>query len=399
MYKPISLFIAVRYLWNTHLPKFKKIITILSILAITVSTASLIIIMSMINGSEENFKKNVLSFIPHLIITNKNQYIKKSEFPENILKLHNIEKISDFFSKEIIVQSEDDVAMAEIIGIDNTNFFNMKNYGIKNISDILKTGSYNIIIGEQLAKKLNVHIGDALELILLSNKKNFFSGQIFNQRMFKIISIFSTKSEVDYYQILMDKEDSLNFLNYSKNHVTGWRVWLKNPLSLNIKEIKKTTDKLVLLDWKIQKGELFKAMKIEQYIMLFLFFLILLVAILNIFIILTVYIIEKKNAIAILKTQGLLNWKIMLIFIMFGSGTAIIGNILGTIISIALIIQNDFLKFFIKIFFNETDIPIIIEPYQVFIINILSTLFTIFSTLYPSWNAVRLKPSKILSND
>ncbi|WP_284442993.1 lipoprotein-releasing ABC transporter permease subunit [Buchnera aphidicola] len=399
MYKPISLFIAVRYLWNTHLPKFKKIITILSILAITVSTASLIIIMSMINGSEENFKKNVLSFIPHLIITNKNQYIKKSEFPENILKLQNIEKISDFFSKEIIVQSEDDVAMAEIIGIDNTNFFNMKNYGIKNISDILKTGSYNIIIGEQLAKKLNVHIGDALKLILLSNKKNFFSGQIFNQHMFKIISIFSTKSEVDYYQILMDKEDSLNFLNYSKNHVTGWRVWLKNPLSLNIKEIKKTTDKLVLLDWKIQKGELFKAMKIEQYIMLFLFFLILLVAILNIFIILTVYIIEKKNAIAILKTQGLLNWKIMLIFIMFGSGTAIIGNILGTIISIALIIQNDFLKFFIKIFFNETDIPIIIEPYQVFIINILSTLFTIFSTLYPSWNAVRLKPSKILSND
>ncbi|WAI11498.1 MAG: lipoprotein-releasing ABC transporter permease subunit [Buchnera aphidicola (Macrosiphum albifrons)] len=399
MYKPISLFIAVRYLWNTHLPKFKKIITILSILAITVSTASLIIIMSIINGSEENFKKNVLSFIPHLIITNKNQYIKKSEFPENILKLHNIEKISDFISKEIIVQSENDAAMAEIIGIDNTDLFNVKNYGIKNVSDILKTGSYNIIIGEQLAKKLTVHIGDTLKLILLSNKKNYFSGQIFNQRMFKIISIFSTKSEVDYYQILMDKEDSLNFLNYSNNHVTGWRVWLKNPLSLNIKEIKKTTDKLVLLDWKIQKGEIFKAMKIEQYIMLFLFFLILLVAILNIFIILTVYIIEKKNAIAILKTQGLLNWKIMLIFIMFGSGTAIIGNILGTIISISLIIQNDFLKFCIKIFFNETDIPIIIEPYQVFIINILSTLFTIFSTLYPSWNAVRLKPSRILSND
>ncbi|QCI22742.1 lipoprotein-releasing ABC transporter permease subunit [Buchnera aphidicola] len=399
MYKPISLFIAIRYLWNTHLPKFKKIITILSIIAIAISTASFIIIMSMINGSEESFKKNVLSFIPHLIITNKNQYIKKSELPKNILKLHNIEKISDFISKEIIVQSENDIAMAEIIGMDNTNFFNMKNYGIKNILDVLKTGSYNIIIGEQLAKKLNVYIGDKLKLILLSNKKNFFSGQIFDQRIFKIISIFSTKSEVDYYQILMNKKDSLNFLNYSKNYVTGWRVWLKDPLSLNIKEIKKKIDKLVVLDWKIQKGELFKAIKIEQYIMLFLFFLILLVSILNIFITLTVHTIEKKNAIAILKTQGLLNWKIMLVFVMFGSGTAIIGNILGTIISVALIIQNDILKFLINIFFNETDIPIIIQPYQVFMINILSTLFTIFLTLYPSWNAVRLKPSRILSND
>lgn len=289
MYKPISLFIAIRYLWSTHLPIFKKIITILSIIGISISTASLIIIMSIINGSEENFKKNVLSFIPHLIITNKNQYVKKTMFPKNILKFNNVEKISDFISKEIIVQSKNNISIAEIIGIDNTNYYNTHNYNIKNILNTLKPKFYNIIIGKQLAKKLNVHIGDTVKLILLSNKK-----KIFNKHMFKIINIFSTKSEVDYYQILMNKEDSLNFLNYSKNYVTGWRIWLKNPLSLNINTIRQTIDDFILLDWKMQKGELFKAIKIEKYIMLFLFFLILLVSVLNIFIILTVYIIEKK---------------------------------------------------------------------------------------------------------
>ncbi|QCI17691.1 lipoprotein-releasing ABC transporter permease subunit [Buchnera aphidicola (Acyrthosiphon lactucae)] len=394
MYKPISLFIAIRYLWSTHLPIFKKIITILSIIGISISTASLIIIMSIINGSEENFKKNVLSFIPHLIITNKNQYVKKTMFPKNILKFNNVEKISDFISKEIIVQSKNNISIAEIIGIDNTNYYNTHNYNIKNILNTLKPKFYNIIIGKQLAKKLNVHIGDTVKLILLSNKK-----KIFNKHMFKIINIFSTKSEVDYYQILMNKEDSLNFLNYSKNYVTGWRIWLKNPLSLNINTIRQTIDDFILLDWKMQKGELFKAIKIEKYIMLFLFFLILLVSVLNIFIILTVYIIEKKNAIAILKTQGLMNWKIMLIFVIFGSSNAIIGNILGTIISIVLIVQNNFLKFFIDIFFDETNIPIIIIPSQVFLINIFSVLLAIFSTLYPSWNAVQLKPAKILSNE
>lgn len=89
----------------------------------------------------------------------------------------------------------------------------------------------------------------------------------------------------------------------------------------------------------------------------------------------------------------------MLIFVIFGSSNAIIGNILGTIISIVLIVQNNFLKFFIDIFFDETNIPIIIIPSQVFLINIFSVLLAIFSTLYPSWNAVQLKPAKILSNE
>ncbi|QIQ41882.1 MAG: lipoprotein-releasing ABC transporter permease subunit [Buchnera aphidicola (Microlophium carnosum)] len=399
MYKPISLFIAIRYLWNTHLPRFKKILTILSIIAISISTASLIIIISIINGSEENFKKNILSFVPHLIITNKYQYINKSELPKNILKLNNIERISDFISKEIIVQRKNNISMAEIIGIDSNDYCNMNNYSTKNVLDTLKPGYNNIIIGEQLAKKLNAYIGDKIKLILLSNTKNIFSGKIFNQRVFNIINIFSTQSEVDHYQILMNKEDSINFLRYSKNYITGWRAWLKNPFSLDINQIKQKTDKLVLLDWKIQKGELFKAIKIEEHIMWFLFFLILLVTMLNIFIIFTLYVIEKKNTIAILKTQGLQSWKIILIFVIFSLSTAIIGNILGTIISILLIKENHLLKFFIDIFFDETNVPIIIIPFQIFLINIVSILFTIFSTLYPSWNVIRLKPARILSNE
>ncbi|QCI21018.1 FtsX-like permease family protein [Buchnera aphidicola (Hyperomyzus lactucae)] len=399
MYQPISFFIGFRYLWNTHLPKFKKIITILSIIGISISTTTLIIIISIINGSEENFKKNILSFLPHLIITNHNKYINKIEFPKDILKLNNFEKFSDFISKEVVVKSKNEITMAEVIGVDITNYDNVINYNIKDILEKLKPGKNNIIIGRELAKKINVNIGDKIQLILLSNKINSFSGNIFNQRIFKIISTFSTQNEVDYYQILMNKKDCLNFLDFSKNYITGWRVWLKDPLLLDFDKIKNSSNQLVLLDWTLQKGELFKAVKIEKYIMLFLFFLILLISSLHIFITLTVYTIEKKNTIAILKTQGLLNWKIILIFVIIGSSTAIIGNILGTIISITLIIQNDFLKYLIHIFFKEIDISIVIVPFQIFFINMISILLTILSTLYPSWNIIRLKPAKILSNE
>ncbi|QCI19858.1 MAG: ABC transporter permease [Buchnera aphidicola (Brevicoryne brassicae)] len=398
MYKPVYLFIGLRYLWNSHLPKFKKFITLLSIIGIIISTASLIIVISVINGFEENFKKNILSFIPHLIITNKNKCINKSEFPKNIVNLYNFEKVSDFINQEVILRSKNDITIGEIIGIDNTNNENITNYNLKNVLNTLQPKQKNAILGIELAKKLHVHIGDKIKLILLPDKKFFFK-EIFNEKTFKIVDFFSTNNEIDYYQILINKEDSLEFLHFPKNFITGWRVWFKQPLSLNLDQIKKSLNNFVLLDWKSQKGEIFKAMTIEKYIILLLFILILIVAILNIFITLTVYTIEKKSSIAILQTQGLANWKIILIFIIIGSSTAIIGNILGTVISVLLIMQNDFLKFLIKIFFDEIDISIIIVPHQIFFINIISIFITSISTLYPAYNAIKLKPAKILSHE
>ncbi|WP_425619504.1 FtsX-like permease family protein [Buchnera aphidicola] len=399
MYTPIYLFIAIRYLWNMHLTNFKKIFMILSITSIMISTVAIIVTISMINGSEHDFKKNIMSFVPHLIITNNDQYVRISDFPKKILQINNVETVSNLISKEVIAQSKNNISMAEIIGIDATNNYNIKNYNQKNILKILKSGQYNIIIGAQLAKKLNVCIGDTINLILLSDKKNNFSGEIFNQHIFKIINIFSTNNEIDYYQIIMNKQDSLNFLDYSKNYISGWRIWLYDPLHLNLNTFKKITNQFILLDWKLQKGELFKAMKIEKYIMFFLFFLILIISILNIFINLTTYIAENQCVIAILQTQGLSNWKIMLTFIIFGSSNVIIGSTLGTIIAMALIIQSNFLKYCINYFVHESNISLILVPYQILLINIASILFAIFATLYPSWRAIQSKPAQVLNNE
>lgn len=149
----------------------------------------------------------------------------------------------------------------------------------------------------------------------------------------------------------------------------------------------------------MKKGELFKAMQIENYIMLFFFILILLVAGFNIVISLTIHVLDKKNNISVFQSQGLPRYKIMLIFIVLGSSISIIGNLFGTIISIILIFQKDFLNFLINIFFIDIKIPIKIIPIQIFIINITSIFLTILSTLYPIWYAIKSMPSRILSDE
>lgn len=397
MYKPIYIFIGFRYFWNSHLTNFKKIITILSIIGVSIGTASIIITMSLANGFQSEFKKNILSFIPHLIITNNSYYINESKFPKNILKLKNIQKVSGFISNKVLVQSKKNITIGEIITFKEENYNTFKTYNIKNYLYTLNSKEKNIILGKKLAEKLNVNINDSIKLIILpNNKKNFFKKKI-NAQLFKITGLFNTKNDIDSYQMLINTEIALNFLNYDKNYVTGWRVWLRDPFSFNINTFKIKENNLIFLDWKKQQGEFFKAIQIEKYIMFLFFILILLIVGINIVITLTVNIIEKQNIIAILQTQGLCRKKIMLIFVTLGASTTIIGNFLGTLISFILIFQGKIINFLINTLFSNVSVPIKIFPIQTLIVNIVFTLISILSTLYPIWSITKSTPSKILS--
>lgn len=399
MYKPIYLFIGLRYLWNSRLTSFKKIITVLSIIGISIGILSIIITLSLVNGFQNEFKKNILSFIPHLIITNKNYYINESEFPKDILKLQNIQKVSSFISSKVLIKNKKNIGIGEIVAFKENNYNFFRNYNIKNILYTLNSQENNIIIGRQLAKKLNINVNDLVKLIVFPNSKKNLLTKKFNEKIFKVTGFFSTNNEIDNYQILINTQIALNFLHYYNNYVTGWRIWLKDPFFFNINIFETKKNNLLFLDWQLKQGELFKAVQIERYITLLFFISILLVVGLNVVITLTVNMIEKKNIIAILQTQGLCRKKIMLIFITLGSSTTVIGNLLGTLISFVLILQKNFLNLLTNIFFNDISIPIEIFPFQIFLINIIFISISILSTLYPIWSITKSTPSKILSNE
>ncbi|ALD15244.1 permease [Buchnera aphidicola (Aphis glycines)] len=397
MYKPIYIFIGLRYFWNRHLTNFKKIITILSIIGISIGITSIIITMSLVYGFQNEFKKSVLSFIPHLIITNKSYYINKSEFPKNILKLKNVKRVSSFISDKVLIQSKENITTGEIITFDKKDYNIFKCYNIHNYLYTLNEKQNNIILGKKLAEKLHVNINDSIKLIILPKiKKNFFKKK-FNTRIFKITGLFNTNNDIDDYQIIINTKIAINFLNYYKNYITGWRVWLKDPFFLNINSFQIKKNNLIFLDWKTQQGELFKAIQIEKYIMFLFFVLILLIVGINIVITLTVNMIEKQNIIAILQTQGLCRKKIMLIFVTLGASTTIIGIFLGTLISFILIFQGKIINFLINTLFSDIDIPIKIFPFQILIVDITFAMISVASTLYPIWHITKSTPSKILS--
>ncbi|WP_422667216.1 FtsX-like permease family protein [Buchnera aphidicola] len=399
MYQPISFFIGLRYLWNIHLPKFKKVIIILSILSVSLSISSLIIVFSIINGFQDEFKKNILYFTPHMIITNKSKNINKFIFPKKILNNKEIIKFSNLITHEVIIRNNNSMTMAEILGVDLTNYTDICKYNIKHVLDKLKKGDNHIIIGKKLAEQLHLKLGDTITLMLLNSQDIKLKKSFFHEHKFKINDIFFSNNEIDYYQILINQDEAIKFLHYPQNHITGWRLWFKNPLSINKNKIIKLTHNFIVLDWKIQKKNLFQAINIEKYIMILFLILIILILSFNIMSNLMLYITEKKNDIAILKTQGLTNWKIMLIFIILGSTTTIIGIILGIIFSLYLIFQKKLLLCILNVFSNHNNIIMMIDTSQIILISNISILFTLFLTLYPAWTIIKLQPVKILHNN
>ncbi|CAL4321975.1 FtsX-like permease family protein [Buchnera aphidicola] len=396
MYQPISFFIGLRYLWNKHLPTFKKIITILSILCISISVSALIIMISMMNGFKEEFKKNILYFTPHIIVTNKDRHVNRFMFPKQLLNVKEIIKFSDFISDEVIIHTHNNIIIGAILGINATNYTDIYRYSIQDVLCKLKSGYNNVIIGKKLAEKLHVKLGDHIKLIVSPSKNIQFPKNFLKEHIFKINDIFCTNNEVDYYQILINQDDAANLLNYPRNHITGWRLWFKNPLSINRHEIKKFTQKFTLLDWKIQKNTLFQAIKIETYIITVLLCLIVLVVICNIVITIMLCVTEKQKSIAILKAHGLKNWKIILIFFILSSSITIIGVVLGIVTSICLIMQKNFLMSFLKVFSNHNEISIIIDLSQIFFITNAILFLTILLNILPSWTIIKLQPVKIL---
>ncbi|WP_343153987.1 FtsX-like permease family protein [Buchnera aphidicola (Aphis aurantii)] len=399
MYKPVYIFIGLRYLWNSRLTSFKKIITFLSIIGISIGVASIIITVALFNGFQNEFKKNILSFIPHIIITNRDYCINEKKFPKNILKSKNIQKISSFISSKVFIQNKENITIGEIISFKEKNYNVFKDYNVLNNLHMFKSNENNIIIGKKLAEKLNININDIIKLIVFPSNKKHFLKNLLNNQTFKVTNIFYTKNEIDNYQILMHSKVALNFLNYHQNYITGWRIWLKNPFSFDINTMQINKNNLLFLDWKLKHNELFRAFNTEKYIILFFLISILLVVGINVVITLTVSIVEKQNIIAILKTQGLCRKKIMLIFITLGASTAIVGNLFGMLISFVLIFQKNILNSLIHSVFNNTDIQINIFPFQIFLVNITFILISVLSTLYPAWNITKLTPSKILSNE
>ncbi|EPS2706613.1 lipoprotein-releasing ABC transporter permease subunit LolC [Cronobacter turicensis] len=396
MYQPVALFIGLRYMRGRAADRFGRFVSWLSTIGITLGVLALVTVLSVMNGFERELQNNILGLMPQALISSSKGSVNPQQLPADSLHLQGVNRIAPLTTGDVVLQSARSVAVGVMLGIDPAQRDPLTPYLVNVNQQDLAAGKYNIILGEQLAGQLGVKRGDQLRLMVPSASQFTPMGRLPSQRLFTVIGTFAANSEVDGYQMLVNIQDASRLMRYPAGNITGWRLWLNEPLKVDMLSQQTLPAGTQWQDWRERKGELFQAVRMEKNMMGLLLSLIVAVAAFNIITSLGLMVMEKQGEVAILQTQGLTRRQIMAVFMVQGASAGVIGALFGALLGALLASQLNNLMPVIGAFLDGAALPVVIEPLQVIGIALAAMAVALLSTLYPSWRAAATEPAEAL---
>ena len=397
--------ISFRYLFHKG-SKAPSSQTILTSLGVGFGTAVLIIVLSVMNGFENELQKRILGVIPHVTLESSGGFEDLENISEIILEDSNVETIAPFLSSQVVINSNDVSRGVIIKGTSQQNEISIipDNMLVGDL-EALEGGS-NIIVGDSLAYELNAAIGDSVNLLNIDQSNPLIG--VPRVIAFKVVGIFSVGSEVDQNYALMSQDSFLKLIK-PKNGI-GLEIKVKNVLDARktgraVIQKFDSENYIKMTSWDQSYGGLFRAVQLEKIMVGLLMSLILLVAILSLLMSVNNLIKTNEKEIAILRTIGFSKWDIQSIFIQLVLTIGIFGIFFGNILGFFLASNiTEFLNFLSQIFnISMLDVyyldyfPSIINFQQIVWINIITFLLLLIFSFIPSNKAANTNPVNIVN--
>ena len=397
--------ISFRYLFHKG-SKAPSSQTILTSLGVGFGTAVLIIVLSVMNGFENELQKRILGVIPHVTLESSGGFEDLENISEIILEDSNVETIAPFLSSQVVINSNDVSKGVIIKGTSQQNEISIipDNMLVGDL-EALEGGS-NIIVGDSLAYELNAAIGDSVNLLNIDQSNPLIG--VPRVIAFKVVGIFSVGSEVDQNYALISQDSFLKLIK-PKNGI-GLEIKVKNVLDARktgraVIQKFDSENYIKMTSWDQSYGGLFRAVQLEKIMVVLLMSLILLVAILSLLMSVNNLIKTNEKEIAILRTIGFSKWDIQSIFIQLVLTIGIFGIFFGNILGFFLASNiTEFLNFLSQIFnISMLDVyyldyfPSIINFQQIVWINIITFLLLLIFSFIPSNKAANTNPVNIVN--
>ncbi len=412
MFKPLELFIGLRYTRAKRRNHFISFISMISMLGIMLGVVALIVVLSVMNGFHKEVRERILGMASHATISavqgglqdwqsvqaeaeKHPSVIGHAPYVEGQGMLINGQKVSGVLLRGILPEQESKVS--DVISA----------IKIGSVDD-LKVGEYNIILGKELAFALGVSTGDRITLV--TPQVNVTPAGIMPRlKRFTVAGIFEVgMGDYDRNVALLHIEDAAKLMRL-KDSVTGVRLKLTDLYQAPqiSRELAMSMGGYYRIsDWTMQHRNFFAALQTEKRMMSIILSLIVAVAAFNIVSTLVMVVTDKQSDIAILRTLGASPGSIMGIFIVQGATIGFVGNILGMIGGVLLANNVEAIVSWVEsqlnIDFLDPSIYYISElpsdPHLQDILFIGSTAFiiTLLATLYPAWRASRTQPAEAL---
>jgi lipoprotein-releasing system permease protein len=336
-------FVAWRYLRAKRKESFISVITGFSLVGIALGVATLIIVMSVMNGFRQELVGRILGINGHMNVYARNAPLQDYDYQASQIRtVQGISHVMPTIEGQALITYEGAATGVIVRGFSEESFRDKKLLHDAVPRDQLANfANGDILIGQALAERLRLRVGDTLQLIsprpkqspfgAMPRSKNFTIGGIFDVGMFEYNNsfIFMPLSEA---QLFFQMPEQVSFLE----------VMTPNPqTTLDI--IPSVEHKLgpayKVVDWRQNNVNFFSALQVERNVMFLILTLIILIAAFNIISSLIMLVKDKAHDIAILRTMGASRGSIMRIFLLTGSSIGACGTLVGFLIGV-LFVKN-----------------------------------------------------------
>ena len=369
---------------------FFRITNIVSIISLAIGIASLSIVLSSVSGFENKVFDKLSNINGYSTINNLfEDTFNKSDVPLPDIVQNNEPLIFEYIEKPAVIKSKHNSNNIIVYGLEKNDLGHFSL--LKHINH--EKLSYNdVVIGKELANKLKVKKGDPLILVNPISNKSIFDNNKF--LFLKIRDIYSSGIyDYDSRLIFMPLSTAQSYFKL-ENHISGWMIFDK---SINFNELDLPFYQVNLKD---RHAELFRWINTQKWPIIFIFSLIALVSYFNLLSSINILFYEKRFNLAIMKTYGMSNKKLTFMFTLQGILLALIGSILGIILSYLIVILQE--KFHIislpeNIYFVSY-LPMTFSIKESFYILGLSIVSSIIFSSFALSQILSINPSRILKN-
>lgn len=404
-------FISRRYLRAKHRHGFISLISLISVIGITVGVIALIVVLSVYSGFTDGLRDQILGINSHIIVQSVDGPIENYDLSlDQVMTVEGVTGATPYLYAQTLLSGVSGGSGIVLRGIDPQTAKQVISLGDQmiagSIDDLTSEKDEripSIILGKQLADDLRVGLGGKVRLISPSGPLTPM-GVIPKIKTCRVVGIFeSGMYEYDSSLAYMAIPAVQNFLE-TGDIVHGIEVTVEKKL-LNKADrvaaaiVEKLGPGTIARDWMAMNRNLFAAFKLEKIGMFICVALIILVAALNIISALIMMVMEKSRDIAILKSMGATSRSVMKIFFLQGLVISLTGTVLGVIGGLSLcelLSRYQFIELPSNVY-PMTTLPIKVLPADVTFIAICSIVISLSATIYPSWQASRVKPAEVLS--